>query len=165
MATVVLGLNLIKAYDRSGQRVEALNDVSLEVYPGEMVALIGRTGAGQSALLYLLGGLHRPDSGRVTIEDQEMTGLEDQDLARLRANKLGYILQSARLCTQPEPFGKCGCPPIGNWDAQGGDPPCGEGCPKASGHGKPYALFRLSSSPPKNVRWLPSPGQWLTTRR
>ena len=45
MATAVLGLNLIKAYDRGGQRVEALNDVSLEVYPGEMVALIGRTGA------------------------------------------------------------------------------------------------------------------------
>ena len=54
-----------------------------------MIALIGRTGADQSALLYLLGGLHRPDSGRVSIEDH--------DLARLRANKLGYMLQSAEL--------------------------------------------------------------------
>ena len=97
MATAVLGLNLSKTYDRGGQRVLALTDVSLEIYPGEMVALMGRSGAGKSSLLYVLGCLQKPDSGRVSIEDQDVTDLEDGEIAQLRANKLGFLFQTSNL--------------------------------------------------------------------
>ena len=54
MAAAVLGLNLNKAYTVGGERVHALNDVSLEVYPGEMIGVVGRTESGKSTLMHVL---------------------------------------------------------------------------------------------------------------
>ena len=94
MAATVIGLNLSKAYNVGRERVHALNDVSLEVYPGEMVGVVGRAGAGKSTLMHVFGGLQRPDSGSVRIDDQDVTQLDDAELASVRADKVGFLFQA-----------------------------------------------------------------------
>ena len=94
MAATVIGLNLSKAYNVGRERVHALNDVSLEVYPGEMVGVVGRAGAGKSTLMHVFGGLQRPDSGSVRIDDQDVTQLHDAELASVRADKVGFLFQA-----------------------------------------------------------------------
>jgi putative ABC transport system ATP-binding protein len=78
----------------NGKRdVIALDDVWLEVGRGEMVAIIGPSGSGKSTLLNLIGGLDRPTSGRVVIDQQALGGLSDDELTRVRRDKIGFIFQ------------------------------------------------------------------------
>ena len=77
-----------------GQRgVTALHDVSLLIERGEMVSVIGPSGSGKSTLLNLVGGLDRPTSGRVSVDGQPLDGLSDDDLTRLRRDKIGFVFQ------------------------------------------------------------------------
>ena len=73
MAAVVQALNLSKVYHLGDERVYALNDVSLEVYSGELVAIDGTEGSGKSTLLHTLASLRKPDSGTVRIEEFDLT--------------------------------------------------------------------------------------------
>ena len=93
MAAKVQAVNLTKVYSRGQELVNALNSASLEVYEGEMVALVGRPGSGKSVLLGILGCLQRPDSGRLSIDDQELSQLTDNDLAWVRVSKVGFLAQ------------------------------------------------------------------------
>ena len=77
--------------------VEILRDVSLAIEPGEAVALIGPSGSGKSSLLMVLGGLERPTAGRIAVAGQELAGLDEDDLARLRRRSIGIVLQSFHL--------------------------------------------------------------------
>ena len=97
MLEIVHGSNLTKVHHVGDQRVLALNAVSLEVYSGELVALVGRPRSGKSTLLNILGCLQRPDSGQVCIEGLEVTTLDDEELARVRTNKIGFVTQSPNL--------------------------------------------------------------------
>ena len=97
MSGTVVGTNLSKAYQVGGEQVNALSDVSVEVFPGEMVAIKGRNGAGKSSLLHILGCLQRPDSGQVRIDDQDVTQLDDEALAMIRAQKVGFLFQAFNL--------------------------------------------------------------------
>ena len=97
MAATVHGLNLTKVYNLGEERLNALDDVSLEVFPGEMVAVVGRTGSGKSTLLHILGCLQRPDSGQVRIEGLNVTQLGDEELAELRARRVGFVFQAFNL--------------------------------------------------------------------
>jgi putative ABC transport system ATP-binding protein len=72
----------------------ALDDVSLEVAPGELVVVTGRSGAGKTTLLNLLGGLDRPTSGRVLLGDDDLSSLDDDALAAVRRDRVGYVFQS-----------------------------------------------------------------------
>ena len=74
--------------------VHALRDVSFEVEPGTMVALVGRSGSGKTTLLNVIGGLDRPDSGTVTVDGTEVTGLDEDGLSRLRREKVSYVFQT-----------------------------------------------------------------------
>jgi putative ABC transport system ATP-binding protein len=74
--------------------VHALRDISFEVEPGTMVALVGRSGSGKTALLNVVGGLDRPDSGTVTVDDIDVTALDEDGLSRLRREKVAYIFQT-----------------------------------------------------------------------
>jgi putative ABC transport system ATP-binding protein len=85
---------LSRAYGSGPTTVHALSDVSLDVAPGEMVALVGRSGAGKTTLLNLLGGLDRPDSGTVHVDGTEVTALDDRDLSTLRRETVSYVFQS-----------------------------------------------------------------------
>jgi putative ABC transport system ATP-binding protein len=78
----------------SGKReVVALDAVDLEIARGEMVSIVGPSGSGKSTLLNLIGGLDRPSSGEIRIDGQSIAALSDDDLTRLRRDKIGFIFQ------------------------------------------------------------------------
>ena len=75
------------------RQVVALDAVSLTIPRGEMVSIIGPSGSGKSTLLNLIGGLDRPSSGRVLIDEASLGGMSDDDLTRVRRDKIGFIFQ------------------------------------------------------------------------
>ncbi len=84
---------LTKTYTVGESRVHALQGVDLQVEDGEFIAIVGASGSGKSTLLHLIGGIDRPTSGRVRISDIEITTLSDDELAELRARKVGFVFQ------------------------------------------------------------------------
>jgi len=80
---------------RGARRV--LNGVSLEVDAGEVIAVLGRSGSGKSTLLHLLGGLDRPDEGRIALAGQDVTRQGPRALARTRLRHVGFVFQSFHL--------------------------------------------------------------------
>jgi ABC-type lipoprotein export system ATPase subunit len=89
--------NVTKDYLTDGQRVRALNNLSLEVSRGEFVALVGRSGCGKSTLLSLAGAMDFPSSGVVLVDGVATSSLPDDALARTRREKVGFIFQSFQL--------------------------------------------------------------------
>jgi putative ABC transport system ATP-binding protein len=75
------------------RHVVALDDVSLSIGRGEMVSIIGPSGSGKSTLLNLVGGLDRPTSGQVQIDGKALSDLSDDDLTRVRRDKIGFVFQ------------------------------------------------------------------------
>ena len=75
------------------RNVTALHDVSLVVTRGEMVSIIGPSGSGKSTLLNLVGALDHPTSGQVSVDGQTLGGLSDDELTRVRRDKIGFIFQ------------------------------------------------------------------------
>src|SRR5258708_10916536 len=74
-----------------------LQDISLEVMPGEAVAILGASGSGKSTLLGLLAGLDTPSSGSVQLDGADLFGLDEDGRAALRARLLGFVFQSFQL--------------------------------------------------------------------
>jgi len=88
----VRGIN--RSFGTGATAVQALRDVSFDVTPGTMVALVGRSGSGKTTLLNVVGGLDRPDSGTVTVDGTEVTALDEDGLSDLRRNTVSYIFQT-----------------------------------------------------------------------
>lgn len=86
-----------KTYRDAGAETSVLRDVHLEIARGETTSLVGVSGSGKSTLISLIAGLLLPDSGRVLIDGQDTTGLDDVERARLRAERVGIVLQSGNL--------------------------------------------------------------------
>jgi len=84
---------LTREYPMGRDRVSALGGVDIAVTRGEFVAIMGPSGCGKSTLLNLLGGLDQPTAGRVLVEGQDLAGLDEEALAALRREKLGFIFQ------------------------------------------------------------------------
>ena len=80
---------------RAARRV--LDRANLEVEAGEVVAVLGRSGSGKSTLLHLLGGLDKPDSGKVILAGEELTAQRPRALARTRLRHIGFVFQSFHL--------------------------------------------------------------------
>ena len=91
--SLISASNLTKVYGSGPTAVTALNNVSLEVKPGEFVAVMGPSGCGKSTLLHLLGGLDQPTRGDVMIDGYSLSGLPDSKLTELRRRKVGFIFQ------------------------------------------------------------------------
>lgn len=89
--------NLKKYYGKEPNEVRALDDVSLSIEKGEFVAIVGTSGSGKSTLLNMLGGLDRPDSGKVRIANYELSKLKDEDLTVFRRRKIGFVFQNYNL--------------------------------------------------------------------
>lgn len=79
------------------QQVAALDEVELHVSPGELVAVVGPSGAGKSSLLAVAGGLVRPTSGSVVVDDVDVTALSTRALATFRRDRVGFVFQSGNL--------------------------------------------------------------------
>ncbi|WP_245838351.1 ABC transporter ATP-binding protein [Niveispirillum lacus] len=88
---------VIRQYGVGDAAVRALNDVSLEINQGEVVALVGASGSGKSTALNLLGCLDTPTSGSVEILGQSLTGLRPDKLAAVRRDHIGFVFQSFSL--------------------------------------------------------------------
>jgi len=89
--------DLHKVYGRSMTATHALKGVSMEVKPGEFVAIMGRSGSGKSTLLHILGLLDMPTSGGILIEDTDVLKLPEAQRASFRLEKLGYVFQEYSL--------------------------------------------------------------------
>jgi ABC-type lipoprotein export system ATPase subunit len=89
--------NVCKDYVSDGQKVRALDGVSLSIASGELVALVGRSGCGKSTLLNLAGAMDFPTSGAVSIDGHATAGASDQQLTQLRRDKVGFVFQSFQL--------------------------------------------------------------------
>ncbi|AQU11079.1 ABC transporter ATP-binding protein [Clostridioides difficile] len=85
--------NLTKIYGSNQTRVTALNNVNLSVQKGDFVSIVGASGSGKSTLLHLLGGVDRPTSGKIYVEDTEIASLKEEALAVFRRRKVGLIYQ------------------------------------------------------------------------
>lgn len=89
--------NLNKYYKVGNGKMHALKDINLTVKNGESIAIRGKSGAGKSTLLHIIGLLDNYDSGSLKIDGQEIKGLSDGKLARIRNEKIGFVLQDFSL--------------------------------------------------------------------
>ena len=88
---------LTKIYGVGENKVTALDNAQMSVKQGEFVAIVGTSGSGKSTLLHLLGGLDRPTSGKVFVENKDIFSLKDEALTIFRRRKIGFVFQSFNL--------------------------------------------------------------------
>lgn len=89
--------SLSKVYTRRNKKVTALSNVDLTIADGEMIAIQGPTGGGKSTLLQMLGALDRPTSGIIELGASDLSKLNDNRLARIRAKEVGFVFQGFNL--------------------------------------------------------------------
>ena len=94
---VVRTKGLVKSFKMGDDTIHALNGVDLDIKRGEYISIMGPSGSGKSTLFNAIGGLDKPDSGTVFINDVDMAQLDARELAYLRCHTLGYIFQSFNL--------------------------------------------------------------------
>jgi putative ABC transport system ATP-binding protein len=91
---------LRRVYHMGESEVVALEELDLQIPPGEFVTIMGPSGSGKSTLMHLLGCLDRPTSGRYVLDGVEVHAMEDLELSRLRNQKVGFVFQSFNLIPQ-----------------------------------------------------------------
>ena len=85
--------NLYKTYKEGKMVTEVLKNVSFNIYPQSLLAIIGSSGSGKSTLLHLLGGLDKPTSGEIIFKSQQLNRLSEQEKAHLRNQEIGFVYQ------------------------------------------------------------------------
>jgi putative ABC transport system ATP-binding protein len=89
--------SLTQTYLSGGRELRVLKDITFDVEEGAFLAIVGPSGSGKSTLLGLLAGLDRPRGGRVVLDGQDLGALNEDQRARLRADKVGFVFQSFHL--------------------------------------------------------------------
>jgi putative ABC transport system ATP-binding protein len=91
--SILQTVDLVKKYGTGDTAVTALDRINVTINPGEFVSIMGPSGCGKSTLLHLMGGLDRATSGKVLIEGNDLTTLNDNKLTELRRRKIGFVFQ------------------------------------------------------------------------
>jgi len=89
--------NIIKTYQSGQVETKALKGVSFKIEEGEFVAIIGPSGSGKSTLMHILGALDTPTSGEYLLDNKNVSELDDDELAEIRKNKIGFVFQAFNL--------------------------------------------------------------------
>ena len=89
--------DLCRTFRQGDTDIHAVDHVSFSMETGEMVAIVGQSGSGKTTLLNLLGGIDKPTSGQVLLDGQDIHSLSDEESAKLRRRKIGYIYQDFKL--------------------------------------------------------------------
>lgn len=95
--TIISIRNLKKVYQLGGETVTALDDISLDIYKGDFLSIIGPSGSGKSTFMNMLGCLDGPDEGMYMLDGEVIERLTDNQLATIRNEKIGFIFQSFNL--------------------------------------------------------------------
>ena len=85
--------NLSKYYGEDETKIKAIDDISFSVEQGEFISIIGASGSGKSTLLHILGGIDKASAGRVIVDNQDISSLSEEDLAKYRRRKVSLIFQ------------------------------------------------------------------------
>ena len=86
-----------KTYGKGNLKVEALKSVNLELEEGYFYSIVGKSGSGKSTLLHILGALDKPTSGKLYLENEDVFGKKDKEIAVLRRRRIGFVFQSFNL--------------------------------------------------------------------
>lgn len=97
MNQVISVVNLVRKYSLGKEPLIALDNVSISISQGEFVSIMGTSGSGKSTLLNLIGGLDRFDSGEISVDGLDIASLDENQLAKYRREKIGFIFQSYNL--------------------------------------------------------------------
>ncbi len=89
--------NIRKTYHNEGGDTEVLKGVSFDIADGEFVSIMGPSGSGKSTLMHILGALDSPTGGQYLLDGKDMSALADDELARIRRDKIGFVFQSFNL--------------------------------------------------------------------
>jgi putative ABC transport system ATP-binding protein len=89
----MIALNRVSKVFEGKRKATALENINLEIEKGQVVSIVGPSGSGKSTLLNLIGGLDRPSSGEISIEGEKLSQLPDDDLTRVRRDKIGFVFQ------------------------------------------------------------------------
>lgn len=85
--------NLNKSFQVGKEKVHVLKDINLEIQKGEFISIMGPSGGGKSTLLYLLGGLDKPTSGKVILDNKDLGKIKQKEMSKIRRTKVGFVFQ------------------------------------------------------------------------
>ena len=97
---IIQAENLHKFYNHGQERLHVLKGINLEIEPGEVLGICGPSGAGKSTLLHILGGLDKPDKGRVLLRDKDLSGLRELERTRILNQEVGFVFQFYHLLAE-----------------------------------------------------------------
>ena len=89
--------NLSKNYGKKGYETAVLKDISMDIYEGDFIAIMGPSGAGKTTFLNMLSTLDKPSSGKILLEGQDITALSNKELSLVRRDKIGFIFREYNL--------------------------------------------------------------------
>lgn len=95
--TILCGKEISKTYTQNGKETQILTNINVKLYEGDFTVIMGSSGAGKSTLLYALSGMDTITAGNIIFDGQEITGLSEKKMARLRAQAFGFIFQQTHL--------------------------------------------------------------------
>ena len=97
MDTILETRNLCKYYGSGDNTVKAADNINIKIAQGEFVTIVGKSGSGKSTLLHMLGALDRPTSGQVILAGRDIAGFNENELAKIRCRRIGFIFQAFNL--------------------------------------------------------------------